>query len=443
MINDENTRLNRQINNYYNKKENKKFIKDIINIEKNFQFLNISKFNNLSNKGCYNLIHMLIDNYNELIKSSKIIAMKIQLTFINYFHNPINDFKNLYSNVLELQEFNFKPNIYIKNKTCKNLPVIDLILKSKIRLNKIDKLNNNDNNNIFDKIDTNTKLNKITINKNKIDSFKKLISLYKKSNSLCVKLSCNYSINKQKQKLCNKNRKKIINSNEDVVTSWQFDIRQKNKINRWFASEAEEYKSSIIRHCYTQPVISYADGDIIEIKINILSKNGSIVPSSIKWNNIVYNNIESKCFLEYFKGLKKLNILFDSMRYCELENLVHLWKDAKNLDISNYAKKKNSCNINKYNSIKDIEIILSKCFKIRYIQYDFVKFFIYKLELEATTAGKIKKSKFFNFEIQILDYNIVLKNETQCLGLLNISQINSTFQIRKGETVWFYYTDIF
>ena len=117
------------------------------------------------------------------------------------------------------------------------------------------------------------------------------------------------------------------------------------------------------------------------------------------------------------------------MRFCELENVAHLWKNTSNL------KRKESIN--------HFLCLYKSFFNVKDSFYDISKFYIYKVEMIANKIGVIKKNEFCNYEIEILSSNEPVSNETQSLGLLNISQIQNRFQIRLGEVVWFYFTSLF
>jgi len=80
-------------------------------------------------------------------------------------------------------------------------------------------------------------------------------------------------------------------------------------------------------------------------------------------------------FLEYEKSLIKKNFYFDNLRHCELENLIHVWKNEKSLT--------------KQEKLNDFKKIFGAFFIINDISYDFSKFFIFKAKLTANNLGKI------------------------------------------------------
>jgi hypothetical protein len=69
----------------------------------------------------------------------------------------------------------------------------------------------------------------------------------------------------------------------------------------------------------------------MEIRLNIFSLSGIIFPESITWFDPVETVTPIHSFLEYEKSLVKHNVIFDKTRFCELENLIHVWKNEKSL----------------------------------------------------------------------------------------------------------------
>jgi hypothetical protein len=161
--------------------------------------------------------------------------------------------------------------------------------------------------------------------------------------------------------------------NKEFIQTWRLDIKRKKDIGFWFASEAEEYNHSVIRHCYYQPIVSFCEGDYVEFRINVFSKEGPIDPESIKWLDLVIFKAPQHCFLDYEKSLVKSNVKFDNIRYCELENVIHIWKGEHTL-----TKKENITEFKKY---------FSKNFKIISVYFDFSKFYIFKVKMKAAVIG--------------------------------------------------------
>jgi hypothetical protein len=102
---------------------------------------------------------------------------------------------------------------------------------------------------------------------------------------------------------------------------------------------------------------------------------------------------------------------------------------------------KNEKNLSKRNKIKEVYNIFSNNFKISSFCYDFAKFYIFKVMMQAEKLGTIKKNKYVNFELIIKSYDEYIVNETQSLGLLNYR--SKAHEMRVGEIVYFYFTDLY
>jgi hypothetical protein len=100
---------------------------------------------------------------------------------------------------------------------------------------------------------------------------------------------------------------------------------------------------------------------------------GIIKPQSIQWYSAVETDLPIHTFLDYEKSLVKHNVLFDKIRFCDLENIIHVWKGESSL-----TKKSN---INEFKSLFD------KNFKIISVHYDFFKYYIFKIKLQANKVG--------------------------------------------------------
>ncbi len=111
------------------------------------------------------------------------------------------------------------------------------------------------------------------------------------------------------------------------------------------------------------------------MRINIFSKIGIIDPNSIKFNDINIYKSPQHDFTEYEKSIIKNHKKFEKMRICELENMVHLWKNEKSLS--------NKANIDEFKKY------FSGFFKIFDISYDFAKFYIFKVKMEAKNIGNL------------------------------------------------------
>ncbi len=180
--------------------------------------------------------------------------------------------------------------------------------------------------------------------------------------------------------------------------------------------------------------MSFSMNDMMEIQINIFSKDSIINTENIEWEDLRIENCPLKSFLDYEKTLRKLNLKFDKLRYCEFENLIHVWKGEQSL-----TKKK---------SLDEFKKIFSKNFYIKSITYDIAKFYIFKVKMNATEKGKrnilsglIRKNKFMNFELEIVEPNNNVCHEIKSLGVQNHHM--KKFDIRLGSWIIVYFTDIY
>jgi hypothetical protein len=134
-----------------------------------------------------------------------------------------------------------------------------------------------------------------------------------------------------------------------------------------------QYQHSIIRYSYIQPILAVCKDDYIEFQLNVLSSNGIIDPDNIVWKEIRIEECPSHTFVDYEKNLMKNNIKFDKMRFCELENMIHVWKSEDSLTIKK--------------SVDEVRKIFSKLFKINSISFDFFKFYVFKVKMIAIAKG--------------------------------------------------------
>jgi hypothetical protein len=156
--------------------------------EVKFKVFNSKKFLQLPDVAMYNILSFAYLSYDKLCQH-KLIRKKLYLTLVNQFSECVNNFRSLYKDIFDLQEYYFKPKVINRGNNTQgkiklnNLDfVLDLVLKSKIISNKINK---------------------------------------------CEEISviCEYDDNKKQG---------------EVIQTWRFDIRKKADIHFWFASETEE-----------------------------------------------------------------------------------------------------------------------------------------------------------------------------------------------------------
>ena len=156
---------------------------------------------------------------------------------------------------------------------------------------------------------------------------------------------------------------------------------------------------------------------------------GSLDPASIQWMEIISYDTPEHTFLQYEKTLIKSDVQYDKLRCCELENVIHMWKNEKSL-----SKKEN---------ISEFKKVFKNNFKIMSIDYDIAKFYLYKIRMRANSLGMVRKNKFANVDIVIKPCDDAISNETQCLGLLNISHLSNKVEVRISTVVIFYFTDLY
>ena len=142
--------------------------------------INPKNFLKLSDECFFNLLTFVYDMFDNFKHSNIYIAKKIHMTLTNKFYNLINEFRDAYSEDLELQDYYFKYQNFKKNRYLDNGGKLDLILKFKIISKKI----NN-----------------------------------------CLDFSLIYS---------------YLNANPRLFQTWKFDLKHRGSNNLWIASEAEE-----------------------------------------------------------------------------------------------------------------------------------------------------------------------------------------------------------
>ena len=207
---------------------------------------------------------------------------------------------------------------------------------------------------------------------------------------------------------------------------WKFDIKQKNNVVIWFSSECEVFNENVHRFCYSQPILPFFTNDTIELNINIYSRNGFVNPFSIKWNEL---KVEDTPGGFYQKSMLKCPYQFNSLRACEVENMIHFWRGENTFVYNNPL-------------INEFKKIFKRHFKIEKVNYDVSKIYLYKIRMRAESVGKIMKNKFINFDIEIVSKEEEVHNEIQNLFLLNSSFSTNQIQIRIYTIIIFYLTEL-
>jgi hypothetical protein len=223
---------------------------------------------------------------------------------------------------------------------------------------------------------------------------------------------------------------------------FQFDVRPRGKELLWFSSEIEEHNYSYERFCYSQSIPSFCVGDKIYFRINLFSILGKVEVSTFKFLPFEYNHdIQINM---YEKRQHKNEMMFDKYRNCEIEHIVHLWKDIFKLfnKHNNTKVKGKDRNIRRQKVFESFKETFTKHFEIQKVLYDISKYFYIKIIMKAKRKGILPKNQFINSEIEIVHYNDKICNECQSMYILNTNSYKERYQIREGNIIIFYITEI-
>ena len=176
---------------------------------------------------------------------------------------------------------------------------------------------------------------------------------------------------------------------------------------------------------YTSQVPSFCYNDIIELNFNILSEGNRVEPISVEWAEPIITSAKTQIYQNstYISSIK-----YDQLRSCEVETQILFWKNNLPSDDGNI--------------IEDFKKIFDKFFKIKKISYDVSKFYFFKIITIANKTGVIKQNKFMSFDINIVEYTSNIKNEIQCIYLMNSNFYTKSMEIRLGTIVTFYIVDM-
>ena len=206
---------------------------------------------------------------------------------------------------------------------------------------------------------------------------------------------------------------------------WKFDVQNKKDIKLWICTELDKINNSYKKFTYTSQVASFSYQDEIILQLNIFSKGNIIDPDSIEWTD----PIESNTITGVYENSEFISsIPFDQLRACEVETQILFWKKKLPDDDGGI--------------VNDFKNIFEKFFKIKEIYFDKSKFYFFKFVMEANQIGLLKQNKFSSFDINIIDSKSHIKNEIQCIFLMNSNYNNKVMDIRLGTDVTLYIIDM-
>ena len=216
-----------------------------------------------------------------------------------------------------------------------------------------------------------------------------------------------------------------ISYNKKYDYIWKFDVQNKKDIKLWLCTELDKINNSYKKFTYTSQVTSFSYQDEIILQLNIFSKGNIIDPDSIEWTDPV----ESQAIIGVYENSEFISsIPFDQLRACEVETQILFWKKKIPDDDGGI--------------VNDFKKIFEKFFKIKEIYYDESKFYFFKFVMEANQIGLLRQNKFSSFDINIIESKSHIKNEIQCIFLMNSNYNNKVMDIRLGTDVTLYIIDM-
>ena len=223
-----------------------------------------------------------------------------------------------------------------------------------------------------------------------------------------IEISCNY-----------------ISNNEQYDYLWKFDLQKKSKIKKWISSEINTMKNYHKTISYTSQVSSFSYGDEIQIQINVFNITNILEPKTLEW----YEPIISPINCEIYENTKFINkVIYDPLRACEIEKQALLWHDKINEDFLQICE--------------EVKEIYKNFFKIKNIFFDKSKFCFYKFVMIPYKVGLLQRNKYCSFDINIIDFNSPVKNEIQCIYLINTNNYTNKMDIRLGTYLTLYIIDM-
>ena len=361
--------------------KNKKFIfiSDIITENKSIILIDLKKILKLNDISLFKILSYSYDNYYSIIGSNKFLRNKINISLKNIFQQAIDDFKLKYKDFLNILKISFK--------------------QKKIKLFRNKNNNNNINNNKSDNLK---------------DNFNYLFNLILECQIITKDINKSYEIG------CD-----YISNGKKYDTKWKFDVHKKDEIKLWICTELDNINDVNRKFSYISQVGSFCYQDIIEFQFNIFSEGNNISPTSIEWTEPIISN--SRPYI-YQNSKYISSIPFDQLRACEVETQILFWKNNLPEDDGGI--------------VNEFKKIFEKFFKIKIISYDVSKFYFFKFVTIANKKGWIKQNKFSTFDINIIDYKESVKNEIQCIYILNSNYYRKSMDIRVGTYVIFYVVDM-
>ncbi len=216
-----------------------------------------------------------------------------------------------------------------------------------------------------------------------------------------------------------------VSNGKNYDNLWKIDIHKKKDIKLWICTELSKINNSYKKFSYTSQVSSFSYKDEFELEFNIFSKGNNIDPKTIEW---IKPNI-SDASIDFFKNTNFISsVKYDQLRDCEVETQILFWKNIIQEDDKKF--------------VADVLEIFEKFFKIKDIQYYVSKFHFFKFEMIANKIGILKQNKYLSFDINIIDYESNIKNEIQCIYLVNNNYFNKSMDIRIGTVITFYIIDM-
>ena len=206
---------------------------------------------------------------------------------------------------------------------------------------------------------------------------------------------------------------------------WKFDVHKKEDIKIWICTEIDVVNNINKKFSYSSQVTSFCHKDKFQLQFNIFSKGNSIDPISIEW----FSPIITHSYPYVYQNTKYISkITFDQLRACEIEIQILFWKSVLPEDDNGI--------------INEFKNIFAKFFKIKTILFDISKFYFFKFITVANKKGILKQNKFSTFDINIIDDKENVKNEIQCIYLMNSNYYKKAMDIRIGTCVTFYIVDM-